>query len=57
MTREIRCREAGYDCDFMIQSEDESQLIRFVQEHASETHDTEMSSEDIRGAWKTVQAP
>ena len=57
MTREISCREAGYDCDFMIRSEDESQLIKFVQEHASETHDTEMSSADIKGAWKTVQTP
>ncbi|MFC7134001.1 MULTISPECIES: DUF1059 domain-containing protein [Salinibaculum] len=54
MAKEIACRDAGYDCDFMVRSEDESQLIKFVQEHAQETHDTQMSADDIRGAWKTV---
>lgn len=54
MARELACWEAGYDCDFLIRSEDESQLIRFVQEHAQETHDMEMSQDDVRGAWKTV---
>lgn len=54
MAKELSCRDAGYDCDFMIRSEDEDQLIRFVQEHAMETHDTEMSGADVRGAWSTV---
>lgn len=54
MAKEISCRDAGYDCDFMIRSEDEDQLVEFVQEHARETHDTEMSASDVRGAWKTV---
>lgn len=54
MARELACRDAGYDCDFMIRSEDESQLIEFAQEHLQETHNAEMSETDIRGAWKTV---
>lgn len=54
MAKEVNCREAGYDCDFLIRSENEDELVRFVQEHAQETHDTEMSSADVRGAWKTV---
>lgn len=54
MAKEIVCQEAGYDCDFMIRSENEEELIEFVQEHARSTHDTEMSADDIRGAWKTV---
>jgi len=54
MPKEIACREAGYDCDFMIRSENEDELIGFVQEHVKSTHDTDMSSADIRGAWKTV---
>ncbi|WP_254273309.1 DUF1059 domain-containing protein [Haloarcula marina] len=54
MAKEIVCRDAGYDCDFMIRSENEEELIEVVQQHAQETHDTEMSQEDIRGAWKTV---
>lgn len=54
MTKEISCREAGYDCDFMMRSENEDELIEFVQEHARETHDMEMSASDIRGVWSTV---
>ena len=54
MAKEIACRETGYDCDFMIRDKNEKELIKFVQDHAKETHDTEMSSSDIRGAWKTV---
>jgi predicted small metal-binding protein len=54
MAKEISCRDAGHDCDFMIRSENEDELIDFVKEHAKEAHDTEMSSADIRGAWKTV---
>jgi predicted small metal-binding protein len=54
MAKEIACRDAGYDCDFEIRSENEAELIEFVQEHARETHNTEMSSDDIRGTWNTV---
>ncbi|MFB6135368.1 MAG: DUF1059 domain-containing protein [Halobacteriaceae archaeon] len=54
MARELACRDAGYDCDFVIRDENEDELIRFVQEHARETHDTEMPENDIRGAWNTV---
>lgn len=54
MPKEIACRDAGYDCDFVIRDENEDELIKFVQEHAQETHDTEMAASDIRGAWKTV---
>ena len=54
MANEIACRDAGYDCDFMIRSENEDELIEFVQEHVRETHDAELSASDIRGAWSTV---
>jgi predicted small metal-binding protein len=54
MAKEIACRDAGYDCDFMIRSENEDELIEFVQEHARETHDTDMAADDIRATWKTV---
>ncbi|WP_255195078.1 DUF1059 domain-containing protein [Halorarius litoreus] len=54
MVHELTCREAGYDCDFMIRSESEDQLIEMVQQHAKETHDKEMSREDVQGLVKTV---
>ncbi|WP_396610889.1 DUF1059 domain-containing protein [Haloferax sp. S1W] len=49
MTKRIVCRDAGYDCDFQIQSENEDELVEFVREHAMNTHDTELSASDIRG--------
>ena len=52
MAKELSCREAGYDCDFMIRSENEDELIEMVQEHAKSTHDTEMSRSDVQGELK-----
>lgn len=54
MAKQLTCREAGYDCDFEIRSEDEDQLITFVQQHAMETHDAELSESDVKGLVKTV---
>jgi len=54
MAKEVACRDAGYDCDFVVRDENEAELIKFVQEHAKEVHDTDMSESAVRGAWKTV---
>ena len=54
MVKELSCRSAGYDCDFMIRSENEDQLIEMVQQHAKETHDMDMSPADVRDLLKTV---
>lgn len=54
MAKQISCREAGYDCDFEIRSENEAELVEIVQQHAMETHDTELSESDVKGLWKTV---
>lgn len=52
--RELACRDAGYDCEFLVRSADESQLIRFAQVHAREVHGAELSSGAVRNTWKTV---
>lgn len=54
MAREVACSDAGYDCDFVVRSESESELIEMVRQHARETHDTELSADDVRGAMQTV---
>jgi predicted small metal-binding protein len=54
MSKQVVCRDAGYDCDFMIRSENEEELVEFVQQHAEEAHDTKMSRTDIEGAWTDV---
>ncbi|WP_232687285.1 DUF1059 domain-containing protein [Halobacterium zhouii] len=49
MAKEVRCRDAGYDCDFEIQDENEDELVQFVQEHSEQTHGTSVSREDVQG--------
>lgn len=54
MVKQIACRDAGYDCDFEIRSENEDEMIGFVKEHAQNVHGVGMSNDDIRGVMKTV---
>lgn len=36
--REISCREAGADCDFMVRAETEDELFKIVADHACRSH-------------------
>ena len=46
MVKEISCINAGFeDCAFLIRSEDEDELVAFVQQHAERTHDVSVSRE------------
>ena len=54
MVKQIVCREAGYDCDFEIRSENEDEMVRFVKEHVQNVHGVGMTNDEIRGAMKTV---
>ncbi|AFK18014.1 DUF1059 domain-containing protein [Haloferax mediterranei ATCC 33500] len=49
MTKRVVCRDAGHDCDFSVQSENEAELIEFVQQHAEIMHDLQLSESDVRG--------
>ena len=48
-TREFTCPH----CSFMVRSENEEEVVEVVQRHATETHGTSMTEDDIRGAWMT----
>lgn len=47
MVKQVSCREAGMDCDFLIQDENEDELIELVQQHAENTHEMTMSRTDV----------
>lgn len=47
MAKRISCQEAGFDCEFEMQSEDEDEVIRFAQEHADRSHDMELSRSEV----------
>lgn len=53
MTKEVSCRDAGYDdCEFLIRSENEVELIDFVRQHSRDTHDASVSTADVRGVMR-----
>jgi predicted small metal-binding protein len=36
--KQISCREAGADCDFMVRAETEEELLKIVADHACRGH-------------------
>jgi len=46
--KEISCREAGADCDFMVRAETEEELLRIVAEHACRSHNRCEFSSDLK---------
>ena len=38
MTKEIRCRDVGVDCDWVASGETEEEIMKKVAEHAKKTH-------------------
>ncbi|HKJ57729.1 MAG TPA: DUF1059 domain-containing protein [Halobacteriales archaeon] len=46
MTYRVDCTEED---SFMIQSEDETEVIEHVKQHAREKHDMELGDDDARG--------
>jgi len=36
--KEVRCKDAGVDCDFVAQAETEQELMKKVAQHAREKH-------------------
>ena len=49
MVKEVNCKGAGYDdCEFLVRSENVDELVRFVQQHAEQTHEQSVSGTDVR---------
>lgn len=46
MAYQVNCTQ---DDEFMVQSEDESEVVSMVKQHAREKHDMDMSDDDARG--------
>lgn len=55
MVKEVRCIHAGFeDCEFLIRTENEAELVEVVQRHAAETHDIEVSPDHVEKIAKEV---
>jgi predicted small metal-binding protein len=49
VSKHVNCREAGFECDFEAESEDDDELVRTVQEHAKKVHHIDLSKDDVMG--------
>ncbi|TVP41837.1 DUF1059 domain-containing protein [Candidatus Nitrosocosmicus arcticus] len=38
MTKTINCREAGFDCDYVVKGETEEEVLKNIMEHAKKDH-------------------
>ena len=59
MAKELRCRDTGMNCDFVIRAESEGELMRKAAEHARKTHGMKELAPDmnakVRAAIRNVQ--
>ncbi|MCX9009684.1 MAG: DUF1059 domain-containing protein [Candidatus Methanoperedens sp.] len=47
MVKEFECRSAGVDCPFMVRDENENELTSLAQQHVKNTHQKNMSRDDV----------
>lgn len=47
MTKVVRCREVGFDCDGVVRAETEEDALQQVAAHAKTVHNVETVSEEM----------
>jgi predicted small metal-binding protein len=52
MAREASCPES--DCGFVIRSNDDEEVREMIEKHATDAHDTSLSSSDVQDLIETV---
>jgi len=45
MAKEVHCRDLGFDCDGVVRSESEEELMAHVAEHAKNVHNLNVTNE------------
>lgn len=54
MSKVIRCRDAGVDCDFVVRGETEEELFRNALEHGRAFHGMKEISKDLQEKMRTL---
>ena len=54
MTKQVHCRDVGYDCEGVVQAETEAELLQKVAAHAKEAHGLKEVTEEIVAKVKSV---
>lgn len=42
------------DCQFMVRSENDDEVVEYVQQHAEKAHDMQVAADDVRAGWESV---
>jgi predicted small metal-binding protein len=43
--KELRCRDAGFDCDAVMRAQSEEEVLQIAAQHAKEAHQVEVTPE------------
>lgn len=54
MSKLIRCRDGGVDCDFVVRGETEEELFRKALEHGKKFHGMTELSPELKGKIRTL---
>ena len=55
MTKVLRCRDVGLDCDAVVRAETEEELLKQVGEHAQSVHGMEVTAELVEAVRKVIK--
>jgi predicted small metal-binding protein len=53
MTRELKCRDIGFDCDAVIQADSDDEVITHAATHARQVHGMDHIDTDTEQAMRT----
>lgn len=54
MTKVIRCRDVGFDCEGVIRAETEEEVLKMAAEHAKAEHGVDEMTDDVVAKVKSV---
>lgn len=54
MTKVVKCRDVGFDCEGVVRAETEQELLTQVAQHAKEAHGLTEVTEEIVAKVKSV---
>jgi len=52
--KEIRCRDAGVDCDFVVRGQTEEELFKKAAEHGRKDHNMQELPEELKAKMRSL---
>jgi predicted small metal-binding protein len=54
MTKVLRCKDIGIDCDFVARGKTEEEVLKKAAEHARKDHGIKRVTKDYTNSWKKL---